>query len=133
MVSQGLQAKAVQYFPRHPAIKSLPVLQNKHFVMWSLVAAATGMFMGAGMGGIKGNEDLRDIYDRRTGGGLTEQQVRSGWAFKGGEPFLVQQQTALPPGGGWLLKGLRFLVVFAVLKSTSLACGDSCTRLAGWM
>lgn len=77
VVSQGLQAKAVEYFPKHPAIKSLPVLQNKHFVMWSLVAAATGMFMGAGMGGIRGNEDLRDIYDRRTGGGLTEQQVRS--------------------------------------------------------
>lgn len=73
---QGLQAKAVEKFPKHQAIKSLPVLQNKHFVMCSLVAAAMGMFMGAGMGGIKGNEDLRDIYDRRTGGSLTEQQVR---------------------------------------------------------
>lgn len=73
---QALQAKAVKHFPKHPAIKSLPVLQNKHFVMWSLVAGATGMFLGAGMGGIRGNEQLRDIYDRRTGGSLTEQQVR---------------------------------------------------------
>lgn len=75
-IYQGLQAKAVEKFPKHQAIKSLPVLQNKHLVMWSLVAAATGMFVGAGMAGIKGNEDLRDIYDRRTGGSLTEQQVR---------------------------------------------------------
>lgn len=75
-IVQALQAKAVQHFPKHPAIKSLPVLQNKHFVMWSLVAGATGMFIGAGMGGIRGNEQLRDIYDRRTGGSLTEQQVR---------------------------------------------------------
>ncbi|CAM9887044.1 unnamed protein product [Pylaiella littoralis] len=44
--------------------------------MWSLVVGATGMFLGAGMGGIRANEDLRDIYDRRTGGGLTEQQER---------------------------------------------------------
>eukprot|EP00752_Nemacystus_decipiens_P005615 g5081.t1 len=74
IIYKGLQSKAAEKFPKHPAIKSLPVLQNKHLVMWSLVAAATGMFMGAGMGGIKGNEDLRDIYDRRTGGSLTEQQ-----------------------------------------------------------
>eukprot|EP00903_Cladosiphon_okamuranus_P021691 g19944.t1 len=74
VIYKGLQAKAVEKFPKQPAFKSLPVLQNKHFVMWSLVAAATGMFMGAGMAGIKGNEDLRDIYDRRTGGSLTQQQ-----------------------------------------------------------
>lgn len=79
---QGLQAKAIEKFPKHQAVKSLPVLQNKHLVMWSLVAAATGMFMGAGMGGIKGNEDLRDIYDRRTGGSLTEQQVRAATKLK---------------------------------------------------
>lgn len=76
IVCQGMQAKAVEKFPKHQVIKSLPVLQNKHFVMWSLVVAATGMFMGAGMGTIKGKEGLRDIYDRRTGGSLTEQQVR---------------------------------------------------------
>lgn len=72
---QALQAKAVEHFPKQSAIKSLPVLQNKHYVMYTLVAGATGMFLGASMGGIRGNEDLRDIYDRRTGGGLTEQQV----------------------------------------------------------
>lgn len=76
-IHQALQAKAAQHFPKHPAIKSLPVLQNKHLVMWSLVSGAVGMFIGAGMGGIKGNEQLRDIYDRRTGGSLTEQQVRA--------------------------------------------------------
>ncbi|CAM9512677.1 unnamed protein product [Ectocarpus fasciculatus] len=71
---KALQAKAVEHFPKQSAIKSLPVLQKKHYVMYTLVAGATGMFLGAGMGGIRGNEDLRDIYDRRTGGGLTEQQ-----------------------------------------------------------
>lgn len=58
------------------------------------------MFMGAGMGGIKGNEDLRDIYDRRTGGSLTEQQVRCapnqmrGWERRLRTPFLSSSPQA---------------------------------------
>lgn len=55
--------------------------------MWSLVVGATGMFLGAGMGGIRANEDLRDIYDRRTGGGLTEQQVCAFFFFRKGTPW----------------------------------------------
>eukprot|EP00904_Undaria_pinnatifida_P013024 jgi/Undpi1/8852/HiC_scaffold_25.g11314.m1 len=61
-----VQSKAVEYFPEHPVIKTMPRLQNKHLVMWSLVAGATGMFIGAGMQGMRGNESLRDIYERKT-------------------------------------------------------------------
>lgn len=61
-----VRSKAAEYFPEHPAIKTMPRLQNKHLVMWSLVAGATGMFMGAGMQGMRGNESLRDIYERKT-------------------------------------------------------------------
>lgn len=60
-----IQRKAVEQFPEHPMIKALPRLQNKHFVMWTLVAGATGMFMGAAIEGMRGSESLRDIYDRR--------------------------------------------------------------------
>lgn len=60
-----VQQKAVEQFPDHPVIKALPRLQNKHFVMWTLVAGATGMFMGAAIEGMRGSESLRDIYERR--------------------------------------------------------------------
>lgn len=71
-----VQSKAVKYFPEHPVIKTMPRLQNKHLVMWSLVAGATGMFLGAGMQGMRGNESLRDIYERNTSDeGKDEHQV----------------------------------------------------------
>lgn len=60
-----IQRRAVKQFPEHPMIKALPSLQNKHFVMWTLVAGASGMFLGAVVEGMRGSESLRDIYDRR--------------------------------------------------------------------
>lgn len=74
-----VRSKAVEYFPEHPVIKTMPRLQNKHLVMWSLVAGAAGMFMGAGMQGMRGNESLRDIYERNTlDKGKDEHQVSLG-------------------------------------------------------
>lgn len=80
---QALRARVVEYLPKHPAVKSLHALHNKHLVMWSLAAGATGMFLGAAMAGIRANEEFPELNTRRTHGGSTKQPVRVVDFFKG--------------------------------------------------
>lgn len=68
-----IRTKAAQRFPNHATINAMPRLQNKHFVMWSLVAGAMGMFMGAGIEGARGRDSLQDIYDKRAIGAEAKQ------------------------------------------------------------
>lgn len=70
-----VQGQALQHFPHIPYIKSLPRFQNKHFMMWTLVAGACGMFMGASAEGVRSTVSLQDIRNRKTDEAISAGEV----------------------------------------------------------
>ena len=70
-----VQTRLSQQFPKHPVVKTLPKLQNKHFVMWTLVSGAVGMFLGAGVEGTRASESLHDIYEKRANEAKNDREV----------------------------------------------------------